>query len=138
MLSNCCCYTFNPTAEIMVATDGQCCFSLIKVGGNGCAKTNVLKRRNARTPLFVIESSVTAPWVQEVLAVERKVVDMLVMVTLCSRQHKHFPNNALPATFDKRCWHDTALMLLWIYFVVYALEWSTVLNTVLSSSLPFQ
>jgi hypothetical protein len=45
-----------------------------------------LKLLHPQTPLFVIESSVTAPWVQEVVAVERITVNILGMITLCSRQ----------------------------------------------------
>jgi hypothetical protein len=41
-----------------------------------------------QTPLFVVESSVTAQWVQEVLVVERITLNLLGMVTLCSTQQK--------------------------------------------------
>jgi hypothetical protein len=44
-----------------------------------------------QTPLFVIESIVSAPWVQEVVVVESKAVNVLDMVTLHAMQQTHFP-----------------------------------------------
>jgi hypothetical protein len=48
----------------------------------------ILNLLHPQTPLFVIESSVTAPWVQEVVVAERITVNIRGMVTLCSRQQK--------------------------------------------------
>jgi hypothetical protein len=47
-----------------------------------------LKLLQPQTPLFVVESSVTAQWVQEVVLDETITLNMLGMVTLYSRQQK--------------------------------------------------
>jgi hypothetical protein len=74
---------------------GRTAVACAELSATGSYEDNVrslrgfLKLLHPQTPLFVVESSVTAQWVQEeVVGVGRTTLNMLGMVTLCSRQQK--------------------------------------------------
>jgi hypothetical protein len=73
---------------------GRTAVACAELSATGSYEDNVRSLRgflnllHPQTPLFVVESSITAHWVQEVVLVERTTLNMLGMVTLCSRRQK--------------------------------------------------
>jgi hypothetical protein len=84
---------------------GRTAVACAELSATGSYEDNVRSLRgflrvlHPQTPLFVIESSVTAQWVQEVVVVERMTLNLFGMVTLCSRQ-KNLPRLLTNARSD--------------------------------------